>query len=56
MKEKTISEVMRQMGRRGGKKSLETLTPEERSERARKAAARSAEVRAKKVAEKKGEA
>jgi hypothetical protein len=42
MDNRTISEVMREMGRRGGKiggkRSLETMAPEERSERARKAA------------------
>ena len=56
MDKKTISDVMREMGRRGGKKggpiggkrSLETMTPEARSERAKKAAAASAKVRAKK--------
>jgi hypothetical protein len=39
---KLISEVMREMGRRGGKiggkRSLETMTPEERSARAKIAA------------------
>ena len=43
MDKKTVSEVMRQMGRKGGKiggkRSLETMTPKERSERARKAVA-----------------
>lgn len=43
---------MREMGRKGGKiggkKSLETMTPQERTARARKAAAASAKVRAKK--------
>jgi hypothetical protein len=47
---KTISAVMQVMGRKGGKiggkRSLETMTPEQRTERAKKAAARSAEVRA----------
>jgi hypothetical protein len=52
VKEKTISEVMKQMGRRGGKRSLETMTPEQRVERARKAAAKSAEVRKKKAKQK----
>jgi hypothetical protein len=41
MDKKTISDVMREMGRKGGKiggkRSLETMTPEERQERARKA-------------------
>ena len=40
-------------GEKGGKRSLETMTPEERSERAKKAAAKSAEVRSKKAAAKK---
>ena len=43
MDKKTISAVMREMGRKGGKiggkRSLETMTPEQRSERARKAVA-----------------
>lgn len=54
MNEKQISEVMRLMGSKGGKiggkRSLETMTPEERAERAKKAAAESAAVRAKKKA------
>ena len=41
MNKKLISDVMREMGRKGGriggKRSLETMTPEERQERARKA-------------------
>jgi hypothetical protein len=40
---KTISAVMREMGRKGGKiggkRSLETMTPKERIARAKKAAA-----------------
>lgn len=36
-------------GKIGGKRSLETMTPEQRAERARKAAAKSAEVRKKKA-------
>jgi hypothetical protein len=56
MDKKTISAVMREMGRKGGqiggkiggKRSLETMTPEERTARAKKAAAASAKVRAKK--------
>jgi uncharacterized protein YdaU (DUF1376 family) len=36
-------------GRIGGKRSLETMTPEERTARAKKAAAKSAEVRRKKA-------
>ena len=38
---------------KGGKRSLETMTPEERSKRAKKAAAKSAEVRSKNAAAKK---
>ncbi|MGC2660220.1 MAG: hypothetical protein WA324_19855 [Bryobacteraceae bacterium] len=57
MDKKTVSEVMREMGSKGGKiggkRSLETMTPEERAERARKAAAKSAEVRSKKATAKK---
>jgi hypothetical protein len=53
----TISEVMRLMGRKGGKASgkarMVKLTPEQRSEIARKASAKSAEVRSKKAAAKK---
>jgi hypothetical protein len=41
MNKSIISEVMREMGRKGGKiggkRSLETMTPEERSARAKKA-------------------
>jgi hypothetical protein len=40
-------------GKKGGKRSLETMTAEERIERAQKAAAKSAEVRSKKAAAKK---
>jgi hypothetical protein len=44
-----IAEFFRETGRRGGevggKRSLETMTPEERRERAKKAAAASAEAR-----------
>ena len=53
----TIIKVMRELGRRGGKKGgkrrLETMTAEERKEIARKAGLKSAEVRAKKAAQKK---
>jgi hypothetical protein len=53
----TISDVMRLMGRKGGKASgkarMVKMTPEQRSEIARKAAAKSAEVRSKKAAAKK---
>ncbi len=46
---KLISEVMREIGRKGGKiggkRSLETMTPEERSARAKKAATAAAKKR-----------
>ena len=56
MDEKIISAVMREMGRKGGKiggkiggkRSLETMTPAERTARAKKAAAASAKARMKK--------
>jgi len=41
--------VMSEMGRKGGKRSLETMTAKQRHERARKAAAASAKVRSKKA-------
>ena len=57
MDKTTISDVMRLMGRKGGKASgrarMAKMTPEQRSEIARKAAAKSAEVRSKKAAGKK---
>lgn len=49
MKEDTLKKAMREMGARGGKRSLETMTPEERADRAKKAAAKSAEIRSKKA-------
>jgi hypothetical protein len=53
-----ILEFFRKTGRKGGKiggkRSLETMTPEQRTARAKKAAAASAKVRAKKAAKKKG--
>jgi hypothetical protein len=53
MNKKTISDVMREMGRRGGKiggkARLKKMTAEQRSEIARKAAAASAVVRQKKA-------
>lgn len=52
MKGDLVSRVMREMGRKGGKRRLETMTAEERSAIARKAAAKSAEVRSGKAAEK----
>lgn len=41
-------------GKIGGKRSLETMTPEERAARAKKAGLKSAEIRSKKAAAKKG--
>ena len=52
MNKKLVSEIMREMGKIGGKRSMETMTKEERAERARKAAAKSAEVRSKRAAKK----
>ena len=56
---KDILEFFRKTGRQGGKiggkRSLETMTPEQRTARAKKAAAASAKVRAKKATKKKGE-
>jgi hypothetical protein len=50
---KTISDVMREMGRKGGKiggkRSLETMTSEERIARAKKASAAAAAARRKKA-------
>jgi hypothetical protein len=48
-----FSEYLRKLGSKGGKRRLETMTPEERVEIAKKAAAKSAEVRSKKAAAKK---
>jgi hypothetical protein len=49
LKKALISEVMRQMGRKGGKiggkRSLETMTPEERSARAKIASLAAAKKR-----------
>ena len=42
------------MGKKGGKRRLETMTPEERSAVAKKAAGKSAEVRSAKKARKPG--
>jgi hypothetical protein len=54
----TVSKVMREMGRKGGKiggkRSLVTMTPEERRERARKAGIASGKARAKRAKAKKG--
>ena len=58
MKESMIHKVMSEMGRKGGKvggkRSLETMTPAERTARAKKAAAASAKVRAKKAKKARG--
>jgi hypothetical protein len=40
-----IRQVMAELGSRGGKRSLETMTPEERSARAKKAATAAARKR-----------
>lgn len=50
VREDLLKAAMREMGSRGGKRRLETMTPEQRSAVARKAAAASAKVRAKKAA------
>jgi hypothetical protein len=59
MKKSLIRQVMSEMGRKGGriggKRSLETMTPEQRTARAKKAAAASAKARAKKAAKAKKE-
>jgi hypothetical protein len=56
MKKSMVSKVMSEMGRKGGKiggkRSLETMTPDERTARAKKAAAASAKARAKKAPKK----
>ena len=53
---KDILEFFRKTGRKGGKiggkRSLETMTPEQRKARAQKAAAASAKVRSKKAKKK----
>ena len=53
MKDDTVSRVMREMGRKGGKRRMQTMTADERSRIARKAAAASVKVRRKKAAKKK---
>lgn len=40
-----LSEYLSKLGKKGGKRRLETMTPEARSAVAKKAAAKSAEVR-----------
>jgi len=49
MKEDQISKVMREMGSRGGKRRLETMTAAQRSAVAKKAAAASVKARKKKA-------
>ena len=48
-----MAEMGRKGGKIGGKRSLKTMTPEERRARAQKAAAASAKVRSKKAAARK---
>ncbi len=48
-----LSEYLRKIGAKGGKRSLDTMTAEERAARAKKAAAKSAEVRRARAAAKK---
>jgi general stress protein YciG len=50
MKEDLLKKAMREMGSRGGKRRLETMTAEQRSEIARKGGESSAKVRAAKKA------
>jgi hypothetical protein len=50
MKEDLLRKAMREMGSRGGKRRLETLTPEQRTEIAKKAGEKSGKARAKKAA------
>jgi hypothetical protein len=54
MKEDLLKKAMREMGSRGGKRRLKTLTPEQRINIAKNAGKKSGEVRSKKVAAKKG--
>jgi chitinase len=49
-----LSEYFRKIGRKGGNRCLVTMTPEERSDRARKAAAKSTQVRQEKARKVKG--
>jgi len=59
MAQKKISELLsdhlRELGKKGGKRRLETMTPEERSIVAKKAAAKSAEVRTAKARKRAGQ-
>jgi hypothetical protein len=48
-----LASLGRKGGKLGGKRCLETMTPGERTERAKLAAAKSAEVRSRKAAAKK---
>ena len=47
---KALADYFREMGKIGGKRSLETMTPAERTARAKKAGAASAKVRKAKAA------
>ena len=51
---KVLSDYLSKLGKIGGKRSLKTMTPEERTARAKKAAAASAKVRNKKAKKGKG--
>ena len=46
MKDSTVSRVMREMGSKGGKRAMETMTPAERTARAKKASAAAKKARA----------
>ena len=56
MKEDQIRRAMREMGSRGGKKRMGSLTAAERKALAKKASEASAKVRSKKAAAKRGSA
>lgn len=47
-----FSEYLRKIGRKGGKRRMETMTASERSAIAKKAAAKSAEIRSKRAKKK----
>ena len=47
-----VLDFFKKHGKKGGKTAAQSMTPEERSKRAKKAAAKSAEVRSKKAAAK----
>jgi hypothetical protein len=59
MDKSTISAVMKEMGRRGGKiggkRSLDTMTPEERTARAKRASDAAAKARTEKAAARRAE-